>query len=67
MTNENTEPALDELADEDDELDWSWDKLTGGERTQISDEDAMGYALFAGVSDEEVEAHKKSLEELGGK
>ena len=59
-------PAYDELADEDDTLSWSWDELTGGVRDEVSDEEAVGYALFAGVPEDEVQAHKDALEALGG-
>ena len=64
---EATEPPYDELADENDELDWSWDELTGGERTELPDEDIEGFVLFAGVPEDKIEEHKKALEELGGK
>lgn len=58
-------PPLDELADDDDTLDWSWDRLANGARTTLSDEDAVGVALFAGVPEDEREAHAAALRELG--
>lgn len=53
-----------ELADDDDQLDWSWDALTDGERTEDADEDLIYIALFAGVPDDDIEAHKAAIEEL---
>lgn len=50
---------------EDDFLDWSWDELTGGEREEVSDDEAVGYALFAGVPEDQIEQHKRDLEALG--
>lgn len=59
-------PAHDELADDEDERDWSWDALTGGVREELSDDDLEGYVLFAGVPEDQVEAHAEALRQLGG-
>ena len=56
----------DQLADERDTLDWSWDRLTDGERTEDTDDDVLGLMLFAGVPPEQVEAHREALIALGG-
>ena len=60
------EPAFDELADEDDQLSWSWDGLTGGVREEMPDDELVGRALFEGVPEDQIEQHKQALEELGG-
>lgn len=62
----NEFPPLGELADDKDELGWSWDELTGGEREEMADEEAVLFALFAGVPDDEIDQHAKHLWALGG-
>lgn len=59
-------PAPDELADEHDELDWSWDDLTGGERDELTDDEVALVVLFAGVPEKEVASHEKKLKKLLG-
>lgn len=59
-------PPFGELADEDDELGWSWDELTGGVREETTDAEADLIALFAGVPDDQIEAHRRQLEALFG-
>jgi hypothetical protein len=57
-------PPYDELADDEDELDWSWDALTGGERDILTDQDVDMVVLFAGVPEDEVDEHRRKLTEL---
>lgn len=56
----------DQLADDEDELDWSWDEIADGERDRLEDDDAEAFALFAGVPEDEIEAHRQALVELAG-
>ncbi len=52
-------------ASDDDFLDWSWRALTGGIREELTDDQAMGVALFAGVPEDQIDQHKRDLEALG--
>lgn len=51
-------------AEDNDTLDWSWDALTDGERTEDDDWQNLADILFSGVPSDQIEEHARKLRDI---
>lgn len=54
------------MPEDNDELSWSWNELTGGVRDELTDEEAAAVALFSGIPEDELEEAKAAYERIFG-